>query len=889
MSNSTSSGSDDEVDGLTRGWAEVYSTLSVSLVVGAIVYVLFEIFRRYKNGATPAYGGNVMKPELAKILPERPLSPFGWLAAVHSVDTDEQLLRLTGLDAYIVLRYLWLHLRTTFLAAVCGLIVLIPTYQSGGEDLDDEFYVATMSNLEDGDNKFWASILIGYILAGYTLYSISQEYQHFAKLRNQFLAHGSPDVSFQTMYSVMVEDLPCHLRSSAMLHGYFEYLFPGKVHSTTLAMEGKKVDKLMHVREDIARQLETLYIYELHHPDKAPVMVRPYYSDFDDSVRVFLGEESTTQMLQRWFTCRCCLCGPAKVEKIPYYEAVLRVLNQKVQEIQQMLMKESDEVGAAVKSAIKVKVIEESKEGMEGAEGAEKKVDSGVELAVIDKEDEQLLKGPSGEAQLVSQGGPTKRSSFWNAFGMSWKADAPAPNSGLSVRAKDVYSGEDAAVTHELNYRFTLLAQHSSGTGFVTFKTLKEKEMAIQLLLSNKFKVQALAAPEARDVIWHDIHQSVDESQNRRSVAKTAFATLTVFFSIPLAACASASLETIEEIVPPLSQFSGQFWYTLLGSSLPAILSLALLAIVPILFKVSAENVEYYKTREQVQTIVFGRYYNLTLAYVYISLTAGSVFDALADIISDPLSILSVLANTIPGTAVYFLNVLILKTFQGASMELSRLVPHLLYWFFSRKGDGELGPRDLKKRDQANSIAYGMLVPPLMASALIGYVFELICPVVEIFTCIYFLFMYTVYKHQFIYVYERPSESGGKLFFPIYKRTFVGIMMGQLTNAGYLLIRQAFWPFILAVLLFLVTYSVSGSLTEKYERYAANLSLEVATYHDEDPNEEEIATFHEDAFKQPALKDLEEVSPVKPDEYAAKSVEEAQPEPAHDQDAEAKA
>lgn len=57
-------------------------------------------------------------------------------------------------------------------------------------------------------------------------------------------------------------------------------------------------------------------------------------------------------MLQRWFTCRCCLCGPSKVEKIPYYEAVLRVLNQKVQEIQQMLMKESDEVSRSLTTAL---------------------------------------------------------------------------------------------------------------------------------------------------------------------------------------------------------------------------------------------------------------------------------------------------------------------------------------------------------------------------------------------------------------------------------------------------------------------------------------------------------------------------------------------------------
>ena len=52
------SDNDDDAAGQDRGWAEVYATLNVSLIIAAIVYIIFEYLLRRSGGRTPVYGGN---------------------------------------------------------------------------------------------------------------------------------------------------------------------------------------------------------------------------------------------------------------------------------------------------------------------------------------------------------------------------------------------------------------------------------------------------------------------------------------------------------------------------------------------------------------------------------------------------------------------------------------------------------------------------------------------------------------------------------------------------------------------------------------------------------------------------------------------------------------
>eukprot|EP00968_Pinguiococcus_pyrenoidosus_P001543 scaffold69_cov248-Pinguiococcus_pyrenoidosus.AAC.37 len=207
------------------------------------------------------------------------------------------------------------------------------------------------------------------------------------------------------------------------------------------------------------------------------------------------------------------------------------------------------------------------------------------------------------------------------------------------------------------------------------------------------------------------------------------------------------------------------------------------------------------------------------------------------------------------------MNVVIIKTFQGVTMELARVVPHLLYWFFSRNGDDKLGYRDLLKRDKPAQIAYGTLLPSFMMSMLIGNLFQILCPAILWFNLIFFGFSYVVYKHNFMYVYAHTSESGGALFFPMYERTIGGMIIGQLLVAGYMFIRLAVPQAIVALALPALTYVAGNTLKYRYQKAASNLSYENAVYLDEKFDAEKLDHFSSENFSQPALKHFEPLFP----------------------------
>ena len=778
-----SDNNDDEA-GQDRGWAEVYATLNVSLVIAAVVYIIFEYLLRRSGGRTPVYGGNYLDSARQKPagsadrrehepleLPERPRSVFGWLQPVLTVGGGMELLDLVGLDAYVMLRFLKMQARICGFSALCGLLILVPTYSTGGEDLDDEFYQWNASNLEDGSGKFWACAVLMCVYTAHVFLELEMEYRVFIKCRARFFSVGTRDTSPQSRYSAIVEDLPPQMRSAAAVGAYFDFLFPDAVHSVSLCVDTKALQKLTREREDVVAALEDLYLYEAAHPDKSPVLQRPKADGLEASAAVVLGDDGAKAA----WSC-CGLCGPAKVSKREYLEHLLDAYNGRILQLQQEA------------------------------------------IAALDFKDEEA-------AQLLRPAAPEGGAESQSALLAAKKdeLDAGIADIGSSVMqrlgsVKNVVAADDSAV---------------SSTAFVTFKSLLARQAACQVLLSNGGDLQALPAPEPKEVLWHDVHKPLADMQKRRELAGVLFLVFTIFFSIPVAACASASLDNIAEVITPLQSFEGQYWYVLLGTYLPTIASLALLAAVPIVMKLTAEYFEFYKGRTLVQSVVFERYFNIQLAYIWISLFSGSVFTALADIIDDPASVLSILGSSIPGTSVYFMNVLVVKTFQGAILELSRIVPYVLYAIKSHGDETMLGERSLERRDATNSIEYGTLMPQFLMTGIIGFCFEIVCPFMQVICFLYYAISYVVFKHQTIYVYARPSESGGDFFFPTFKRTVSGLYVGQVVLTGYLGIRQAAGPAVVSLLLLPVSAYLASGLKRRFERPASILSFETAASNDE--------------------------------------------------------
>ena len=87
--------------------------------------------------------------------------------------------------------------------------------------------------------------------------------------------------------------------------------------------------------------------------------------------------------------------------------------------------------------------------------------------------------------------------------------------------------------------------------------------------------------------------------------------------------------------------------------------------ILPVLFELLAANYERRKCLSDVQNSMLGRYFYFQVLNLYISVTAGSVWKSLADIIDHPTSILSLLGESMPFMVGYFVSLLMTKILVG--------------------------------------------------------------------------------------------------------------------------------------------------------------------------------------------------------------------------------
>jgi hypothetical protein len=153
--------------------------------------------------------------------------PLAWISSVMAVG-DEDLLRMVGLDGYMLIRYINVCFKMSFFFTFWGLIVLAPVYRSAlGKHVSwNKFTLANIPN-NPSANQLWVPAVFAYIFSIYFCHLMHTEYKNFVLKRIQYLKQGDPDTPSQTYYTLMVEKVPTTLRSAPALEAFFENLFPG--------------------------------------------------------------------------------------------------------------------------------------------------------------------------------------------------------------------------------------------------------------------------------------------------------------------------------------------------------------------------------------------------------------------------------------------------------------------------------------------------------------------------------------------------------------------------------------------------------------------------------------------------------------------------------------
>ncbi|GLE08531.1 hypothetical protein PINS_up019778 [Pythium insidiosum] len=220
---------------------------------------------------------------------------WGW-AVPFFTTSDDVLLQNCGMDTLFYLRFLRLCQKLAWMGILLS-AALFPIYYYGQRDDADSLFRMTLSHLNpDKDDqrwRFWATTVAMYIMSAWTCYLLRLEFIEYVRRRHEFLSRKDT-----MQYSVIINDLPTHLRTQQTLRNFLEVLFPKSVLHVYVAVECGDLEKLVAEREKVRNRLEHAL-----------------------ALSAKTGERALTKKG---------LCG-AKVDAIELYEGQLKSLNDAVE------------------------------------------------------------------------------------------------------------------------------------------------------------------------------------------------------------------------------------------------------------------------------------------------------------------------------------------------------------------------------------------------------------------------------------------------------------------------------------------------------------------------------------------------------------------------------
>mmetsp|Transcript_12989 Transcript_12989/g.30705 ORF Transcript_12989/g.30705 Transcript_12989/m.30705 type:complete len:949 (+) Transcript_12989:219-3065(+) len=754
--------------------------------------------------------------------------PLGWVSSV--VRTSWSTVRSAGgLDSYMFLRYIRLCFRITFTSALWGIIILWPVYATGGGGAGG-WYFLSMANLTQGSQKLWIPTTFIWLQTLYVIFLMSDEYKHYLECRVDFLARGEGMVTnVQHMYSLIVERIPHELRGDRALFDYFNRLFPGKVHSTAVVLNLPDLERESQRRKRVQRRLEKSLVY-LEATGRRPRHVvgrkRIRCCGIESSPLFFGGKSSNSNSDEDGEVLR----RGEKVDSINYYTRELSLMNERMSRMQhdkiELAQKGNDTVRASqwISHAID-RVSTVSNRALSGNRQSQ---DDGL----ITSFDESRRNRRKPLALIIL-----------DRIGIDFISG------GLDYIQQNIDEVVDSVVGVTM-----------SSTGFISFKDLSTLACAVKTPLFHKPDVLVVRmAPEPRDLIWENAHVNQAWSRGREFTANTLLAVGAILWSIPVASIqALATVDTLASVTGMdwIQTLHGGRVASFVNGYLPVVLLLVIIMVLPHIFYAVALYYEDRKTQSDVQRSVIGRYFYYQLANIFITVTAGSILESLNEIVEHPTNILAILGKTLPNVVGYFVAFVMTKMLCGLPIVLLRLPPLMRTVFkkvvFREKYLTQSELDELQYPIKFRQLWYGWEYPNLLLVITICFVYSCISPVILPVGSAFFGLAWLIYKNQILTVFDPGYESGGLMFPMACHRTLIGLICGQLTLAGYSIIRGGFYQALVIFPLPIITIKMLGVFKTLYIDPGECISVERAVELDAH-NPMAASSFDADVYRQPVL------------------------------------
>lgn len=302
-----------------------FATLTMLFVIMSCLMMIF-ISCFYHNQKTSPSFTSPRRHRLPKLVPPPlPVDGFMSWAKICLFLSDEEIINRIGYDSLIFLRFHRLALRCIVKMSVFSFVVLLPLNFTGGghanaSDLKGyvgsllftDFLRFTMANVSGGSPRLWVHCFAAYLLTGIVIRELLIEYEAFNGIRHRYLLSREPHLR-----TVLVTNIPRHLRSPHKITTYFRHVYPEAVKSVFMCQNLIKLERILLQRTSLLTKMEQELLL-LCRAEKRKLYTFSRWNRF----RALIAN------------CDCCErlgCAEPKQEKLTRYYTQLEELNQDVE------------------------------------------------------------------------------------------------------------------------------------------------------------------------------------------------------------------------------------------------------------------------------------------------------------------------------------------------------------------------------------------------------------------------------------------------------------------------------------------------------------------------------------------------------------------------------
>ncbi|KAJ3409588.1 hypothetical protein HDV05_004332 [Chytridiales sp. JEL 0842] len=813
--------------------------LVVAFGVTFLCILLYEIMRRRKSLHRILY---TRVEACRRETPAISNHLFGWMKTVIAVP-ETFVIEKIGLDATMFLRFL----RMSFFLFLALMIVmhnkvpiLTPINYLSGDPSDfvkivsqtDSttfakigLYRFSISNVLDGSYYLYIHALCVLMVTVLTWLTLYRNYMGFADLASSYLRSNSDSTAINRndrpswrrnedvqLRTVIVQNVPSHLRSDAKLKQWMESLGIGEVERALMdrATAGRNsIKKLLEKRERTLTKLEKVYMQWARRIEEEKARRKHYY---------MFGANSR------------------KEKKQPLNHV-------KVNSLGQRLM---NELGG----------LKDTPLGTEHQE-----VKTSAQLNDNDKgllqDINQTLENPSCflDMETVQKLRPKlKKFTYHRRRSETSTHNARSKANSVNQASTTPYlmlDRDDAIVhyTRKLSTLTAMVKQHRiqafdpeairieqeneklSPTAFVTFKTQRSAQIAAQVLLYNSHNPSTMSvrlAPAPQDIVWEAV--SMHPLRRRLQIfVVTLLAGMGTFFWI-VPASFFASFTNLDQLakVPVFAEFvrvlaENQNVYLFLKTIGPPVVVNIFNTIMPYIleFFIRLQGLEAHSwiEMETMSHYFFFLIFNVLLVFTL----SSTVWTLIGSFFQNPLFIFNLMASTLPSGATFFINYIILNIMLLV-VELCRPLM-LIYTAFKRWKHKT--PRELHEINLYTSyLNFGILYPAHLIIFMIVLCYSVLAPLILIPGTIYFGIAYLIYRNQLLYVYVKEYEAYGRHWAMMFNRAILGLLIFQVTMAGMFFTKGAGLAAIVPIVLIPMTVFFHMFCQDAFERRTRLIPLD---------------------------------------------------------------